>query len=193
MMTGILCKLLPLYKFAIYYNEDEPNNNYEYVLVSDTINGLIESVVNRELIHTMKNCRKYLTVEDFLFMPYAEISKGYCLYDIFEHDVAEVYGLNITEQFYECSFVGKEPVPVVGYEKATEYLMKMLHKPEENEMEQRFNRIINDEVLAEALYQSAEVQTMINDKKNAQILQECVEIEYGEKALEILKFCGGEK
>ena len=44
----IVCKLVPLYRFEIYYGEDG-DHPYNYVIVSDSLARLIEAIAKRDV------------------------------------------------------------------------------------------------------------------------------------------------
>jgi hypothetical protein len=116
MMTEVICKIIPLYKFEIIYEEEKIGDRYTWAIVSDTINGIIKGIVDREVNfgENLKDMRKYLDIRDFLFMPYPDIKRGYCLFDVLDHDcVADIIGAtNICDAWYDCRFGGDEPTPV---------------------------------------------------------------------------------
>jgi len=180
-MMDIQCKQIPLYKFTIYYNEDDLEHNYNYMIIADTFSGLVNAIADREIEYSMSGCRKYLTVINFLLMPYEQAHKGYYLFDIDNHDVAMKYGLDIDNQHYICKFEGNEPKPVIGFDKIFDYF-------DERSVQLKNNMIslYYDEILANALYDSIFVKRVITGKQLAQMEQDKIERDSGNEALGIL-------
>jgi len=101
----VACKVIPLYKFTIRC--DEKDNYYERVIVADTIEGVIEGIVDMEIDHCEKldEDRLYFEITDFLYMPCAGAKRGFHLFDIDSVDCAEWYGASTDgEIYYHCYF-----------------------------------------------------------------------------------------
>ena len=156
-MTDVTCKIIPLYKFKVYYNEDNPQSGeYVWNVVSDTIAGLVKGIADREMQWSMKDCRKYLIVTDFLLMPCEDAIKGYHLFDIDNHDVAG-YGTDIFEENFVCIFAGKEPTPVTAF---YSLIREMFPETEEKKITSMWDW---EWILADALYKSEEVEKAVAD------------------------------
>jgi len=182
MTTDIQCKLLSLYKFKVYYNEDDAEHSYEYMIIADTLSTLIDAITDREIEYSMHGSRKYLTVSEFLLMPCEQAHKGYHLFDVDDHDIMVSYGLDIENQHYMCRFKGDEPKPVMGFEKILEYF--------DEKSDQLKNSTISryyDEILANSIYHSSEVKGIVMTKKHIQKCQEDVESAIGDTGFEMLK------
>jgi len=101
----VTCKVIPLYKFTIRC--DETDNYYERVIVADTIEGVIQGIVDSEIDHCEKldEYRMYFEIQDFLYMPCAGAKRGFHLFDIDTVDCAEWHGASIdSEIYYYCYF-----------------------------------------------------------------------------------------
>lgn len=181
-MTDILCKLLPLFKFTIYYNEDDAEHSYTYIIIADTISGLIDAIADREVEYSMHDSRKYLTVSDFLRMPCEHTHNGYYLFDVDNHDIAMSRGLDIDNEHYVCRFEGNEPKPVTGFERILMYFDKRSEQLKNTSQ-------YYDEILANALYDSCYVDKAITGKHLDEIDREKRDREIGNEAL--LKLMGG--
>jgi len=147
--------------------------------------------VNRELVWSMKDCRKYLEVSDFVIVP-NDSQKRYTLHDI-DHDISKKYGLTIESEFYDCVFEDVNNLKsVVGFDKVLLYLDNVLAQRDSiefinNSLSEYFSKIDYNYILADALYQSDKVQTAIFDRLHEQNKQDKIEGDAGLKALEILK------
>lgn len=110
--SKIECEIIPLYRMVFMFDHD-PDNDYERVLVADSLKGLIHGIVDLEmgLGKFDEGARKYLTITDFLLMPCDKSCKGYHLFDIDEHDCEQMGALH-DEQWYDMFFRGNRPVPV---------------------------------------------------------------------------------
>lgn len=177
----VQCEIVALYRYEIRYENED--NDYEFIIVADTMAGLIEGIVKRELIYSMKECRKYLDTKEFLIMPCEQAVKGYHLFDIDEHDCGG-RGSDFDEKMYETRFKGKIPVSI-GYEKeASEIysalfdLMKELHKKtDEPEGWEHFAEYELYAILGHALYESEHVQEAVKKAKEKQAQHDTVELE----------------
>jgi hypothetical protein len=180
-MMDIQCKLLSLYKFTIYYNDDDAEHSYTYIIVADTIPGLIDAIADREVEYSMSNSRKYLTVSDFLLMPYEQSHKGYYLFDVDNHDIVMSYGFDIDNQHYMCRFKDNEPKPVIGFEKIFDYFDEKSDRLKRNSIS-----LYYDEILGNALYYSIYVAIAITGKQLTQMDVDKIEKDIGNEALQIL-------
>jgi hypothetical protein len=159
-MTELKCELVSLYRFEIYYNEDTgKDDDYKYVLISDTLKGLIELIVKREMEWSMNDCRKYLSVRDFLLMPHDQPPKGYHLFDIDEHDIVGGKWISFDEQYYETLFKGDRPHSV-DVEKTESVLEKLASEVAGilGKGEETLNCREYEGTLADSLYKNTEVQ-----------------------------------
>jgi hypothetical protein len=177
----VQCEIVALYRYEIRYENE--NNDYEFVIVADTIAGLIGGIVKRELIHSMKECRKYLDTKEFLIMPCEQAVKGYHLFDIDEHDCGGMVN-DFDEEMYETHFKGKIPVSIGHEKEASEIysalftLMKGLHKKtDEPEGWEHFAEYELYALLGHALYESERVQEAVKKAKEKQAQHDMVELE----------------
>jgi hypothetical protein len=157
----ITCYKIPLYKFSIYYENDEkPSESYDFVIIADTLEGLAQGIAKRELAWTMKDCRKYLSVTDFLMMPCPQAQKGFHLFDIDEHDLMG-HCVTIDETFYECFFADDTFLkPVTGF---SEILAELTKDKEEEEV--KFMHWISVEgAMGDVLYASEMVREAVLDE-----------------------------
>jgi hypothetical protein len=170
--SEVVCKVIPLYKFEVKYEyEDSNKDEYEYIIISDNIKSLIQEIISRELILSMKDCRKYLSIRDFLLMPCELARNGYHLFDIDEQDLAVSYGYDTQEQYYKTVFKEKVPKPVDvksidNVLKAFEASVKELHK--DDDQVQHMIETTCDAIAANALYESDMVKKGIEDSKSKQ-------------------------
>lgn len=179
-MMDSQCKLI-LYKFTVYYNEDDAEYSYDYMIIADTLSGLIDAIADREIEYSMSDCRRHLTVGDFLLMPCEQAHRGYYLFDVDSHDIAIRHGLDIDSQHYVCRFEGNEPKPVIGFEKILNYF--------DERAVQLHNEIISryyDEILADALYYSIYIKKAVAGKQLTQMNLDKAERDYGNEALQML-------
>ena len=108
-------EVIPLYKFtARFESGDGKGCDWEWVVVSDTLYGIAEKIINRCInSDDLKNCRKELCVTDFIKMRCDGLNGGFHLLDIDEYDCHGYGGYAmIDEQYVETSFGDGEPVPV---------------------------------------------------------------------------------
>jgi hypothetical protein len=180
-MMDIQCKQIPLYKFTIYYNEDDAEHSYDYMIIADTFSGLVDAIADREIEYSMSDCRRYLTVGDFLLMPCEQAHRGYYLFDVDNHDIAVRHGLDIDSQHYICKFEGDEPKPVVGFDKIFDYFDEKSDQLKTSTMS-----LYYDEILASALYYSIYVKKAVAGKQLVQMEWSKVERNSGNEALQIL-------
>jgi hypothetical protein len=178
----IECETVSLYKYEIRYNPNE-KNEYEFIIVSDNMKTLVEEIVDRELLESMKDARKYLSIKEFLWMPTKD--NWYCLFDIYEQNLAISYGYDVQEQYWKTAFAADAPQSVeiddlndVMLEFTTK--MKKLH-PKEN-----YYDIISGDILAIALYESTYVQDGIRKAKNEKLMHESQELDDGMKVIDAL-------
>jgi hypothetical protein len=177
-MAEITCTLIPLYRFWVRYETDDGKTDYEWVGVSDTISGLVKLIAERELVYSMKDCPKYLDIDDFLLMP-CEESKitGYHLFDINEHDIAQ-FSPMFDESCYEIS-LSNPPIPVIipsGTYNELYDTMKTIHGDD-------FWQGECSGILADSLYKSEMVWVAVANKRVENELHEQKEIKAGSKVI----------
>jgi hypothetical protein len=151
-MKTVECTLISLYKFEVYY-EEFTDKRYNWIIISDTLEGIIRGIVNRETHFkdmSMKDCRKFMYVNEYLMMPCNETRKGYHLWDIDEHDSA-AESLNIDETWVECYFEGDIPKPV-----DTTFINGLLLNMIPHEEGEELAVYEFDFLLAEAIYKIAQ-------------------------------------
>lgn len=94
--------IIELYRYLIFYDE-----GYTFTIISDTIDGLVKGIIEREQIHSMAECRTYLEISEFLLLPSRGTEKfSFSLFDVENHNLSAPLGLTLEEQFYDCYFDG---------------------------------------------------------------------------------------
>ena len=116
MTEEITARIVPLYRYEIHYNEDlKDATEYDYVIVTDSIERLIERIAIRELVYSMKDCKKYLSVDEFLTYiapDHHGRMRVHRVFDIGEHDITNIGNQLISDACYDCSFSEDGPHPV---------------------------------------------------------------------------------
>ena len=143
-MSEITCELIPLYR--LWVRQESDDDEYEYVFVADTIEGLIKGIIHREVKSgfDLSDCRKYFCVYDFILMPCKGSARGYHLLDIDEHSIDTCHGSNFDEMWYHCVFKGDRPQPVME---------RPVHNPEHTiSMEDIEDTLAMESAIAEEIY-----------------------------------------
>ena len=152
------CRIIPLYRYEITYHSGD-KDQYDCIIITDSIKRLVEQIVIRELVYSMKDCRKYFTISTFLtYIANDGIGRlqDHRVYDIFDHNIAGIGSNMISESYYICSFSEKGPQSVDI--KVFDYACMELH-------------VLNDEnisygnLLGEWLYDSIPVKQAIESKQ----------------------------
>lgn len=109
----ITCKIIPLYRVRLIYNDDHVP--YERHIVSDSILGIITGLIDIEIPRedSLDEATERMTfdIQDFLYMPCAGTKRGFHLFDIDEVDCAAWSGSSIdNEIWYHCYFSGDKNV-----------------------------------------------------------------------------------
>jgi hypothetical protein len=186
------CEFIYLYKFRVIYdNEDDSSKEYEWILITDTIEKLIESLAERESVESMKDERMYLEIEEFLIIKTDKTH--WSLHDIHEHDILPRTGLSLSGTiYYDVNFINGEndyPIPVKGVRDIMAKFVddvEKLHPGDENESSV-LSVTRGDDVLAKAIYGSKLVRERVLQEKEKQENHENKEFAAGIEAIAKLK------
>lgn len=166
MTEEITARIVSLYRYEIRYNEDVKDAiEYDYVIVADSIERLINRIALRELVYSMKDCKKYLSVDEFLtyLAPdhYGRV-RVHRVFDIGNHDIASA-SVMIDDACYDCSFSesGPQSVDVKTFGSVCVKMGEDL----KDENADEFYRIIYGSVLGDWLYDSIPVRQAIDKQK----------------------------
>lgn len=128
-MQDVICGVIPLYKFSIDMKSDDGKTTWDEYIISDTISGIQTRIIEWEIGCgiDIKSFRKRLAISDFLLMlcETNECKKGYKLFDIDNHDCAEIFGASHEEEYYHCVFEGERPLQVTKIYDDEEFVSKL--------------------------------------------------------------------
>jgi hypothetical protein len=166
MIEEIAAQIVSLYRYEIRYNEDIKDAvEYDYVIVADSIERLIERIALRELVYSMKDCKKYLSVDEFLTYVAPDHHgrmRAHRVFDITNHDITNIGNQLISDACYDCSFSedGPQSVDVEVFDAAC---LKVDEELDENN--DGFHRIMHGSILGDWLYDSLPVRQAIDKQK----------------------------
>lgn len=74
-----------LYTFRILYTfEDNPEKNYDWVIISDSLNGIIKGIANRHMVFSLDNFAKKFSVEKYVVVK-QEDGRNYYIFDAYDN------------------------------------------------------------------------------------------------------------
>lgn len=108
--ADVMCKVIPLYRVTINVEDKKHEYEYERHIIADSLQGLIEGIVDAELnedtnFEENDRIRMYFDIQDFLLMPCkGSRCHGYHLFDIDEVDCAGRFASIDHEIWYDIRF-----------------------------------------------------------------------------------------
>jgi hypothetical protein len=159
--TEITCNVIALYKYSVTVRQGK-KNQYDHTIVGNTIDRLVEGIVDFELLgfspEEMKDLSKWFEITDFLVMPCEHSRKGYHLFDIDEFDIA---GLCSISEGNNYKIFLNEGIPTpVPEDNFPEEPIRFVHQFEENEPE----IVLCGECIADAIYEYSKSHTFRKTK-----------------------------
>ena len=185
-MSDIDMKLIGLYKFEIYYNEQDGeiehgHNPYTFVILADSMDRLAYGIAQREREWSMVGRRMYFDIATFI---HVKAPDGIRLYDYDDFEISIIGGADFTDMHYAVYLTDEEnPMNVSDdpdtYTKLVD-AVSALYKPDDHV------QLFIDSILAETLYNSGAVQGEIKFWKKHDDDTEKVERVYADEYLKHL-------
>ena len=109
-MSDIDMKLIGLYKFEIYYNEQDGeiehgHNPYTFVILADSMDRLAYGIAQRERDWSMVGRRMYFDIATFI---HVKAPDGIRLYDYDDFEISIIGGADFTDMHYAVYLTDEE-------------------------------------------------------------------------------------
>ena len=174
------CEIVKLYKYTVTYNHGE-KDEYDVILVSDNMKNLVELIVDREMIDSMKDANKWFEISDFMWVSRKD-EKWYHLFDIDEQDLAVKFGYDVQEQYWKCLFKNDCPESVKDINEIMDKFENFINKLHPND--EWAKTFAAGDVLGKSLYESEYVQTALREENHKMNMHKLEELDAGIVAIE---------